>query len=547
MRSLPGRVLVLGLLFGGCQAVSGLSDYEVGEASATGSQGVGGAASSTSASGSTTQGPGGNGAGGGPGPATGSGGDGGGACVPQEEICGNDVDEDCDGLDCSETAWATVLSGAAFQMPTSIAVLPSGNVAVAGTYADGSMLIGGQALPAAAVDKSALFYALLEPDGTPIWAFGIADGAGTLPEVTAANGAVVLSGRFNGSATIGDYELSSEASDPFVARIGEDGTAEWAVALDGDGSAHVRDVEVRGSDVLVSGVFTTSIQIEPLLQLSASGGLDDVDGFLAILDGQTGEAFDALRVGYGEVTVQGVSGAGYLGGGDIGVVAPFTGGVNIAAPEAAGAGFAVAGLDDSLVAQWQRVVRTSNVLSSAIAVDDVVVGGNRIAVVGRVAGTWEVVEEGTTTALFQTADPDDIDLFVAVWSGDGDLLWSRQLGDEENQTWFLALVGVTLDADEGVILAAGFRGQVDPSGRSPLEAEESDWLLAAFDGGGDHRWSRRASAEGDGDGALATALDPATGQLLFAGTTIGDLDITDPPPETSGGDAIEVVVARLAN
>ncbi len=552
VRIFLGQALVAVLLASGCQALSGLSDYEVADAGTSGS-GAGASAPTSGAaggSGESSTGAGGDGAGAEAGSSSGGGGAGGDPCEPVEEICANAVDEDCDGLDCSETAWAVAFGGAARQTILSVAVLPSGSIAIAGTYAEGAMTIGDMALPEAIIDGTALFYALLEPDGTPIWSLGIEDAANGLPVVGADDGAVVLSGRFRTAMQIGDVTLAASGSgDPFVARVSEEGIVEWAFALAGNGIAHIRDLEVRGNELLIGGAFATEITIGPLLQLLASGGEGDTDGFVAVLDGESGEGFDGIRIGWIDASLQAVNGAGYLGGGDVGVVASFQSGVEVFEP-VGGSGFAVAALDAGLQPQWQRIVRSSNLLASSLIVDDVAVRGKRIAVTGRVAGPWEVVENGTTTAIFQTTGPEDVDIFLAVWDDDGTLRWAKQLGDAGDQSWSLGVLGLELDDDDGVVLAGGFRGEVDPGGGMPLFAAQSDWLVAAFDDGGLHRWSRRFSAEGDQDGASCVSVDPRSGQLVVGGVTGAPLDITDPPLELVSGDPSgtqDVVLARLGN
>ena len=231
------------LLVGGCQALSGLSDYEV--------TGAGGGPSTGSSTGSASASGGGSG----------EGGAGGATCAPAAEICGNGLDEDCDAIDCSATVWARALGGAVFQVPYDVAILPGGEVAVAGTYSEGAMLIGGDALPEVPKGRFGIFLAVLDPEGAPLWGFGVADGAGGLPAVAAgADGAVFLGARFAGTLDVGDEVLTADAGgDPFVARFDADGSPIWATALPGAGSASVRDLDVRAGEVLLAGDFTTSV------------------------------------------------------------------------------------------------------------------------------------------------------------------------------------------------------------------------------------------------------------------------------------------------
>lgn len=533
------------LLTGGCQALSGLSDYDV--------TGAGGGASSTSTTTMSSASGGGNG----------EGGAGGAACVPAAEVCGNDLDEDCDAVDCSATLWASALGGAVFQVPYDVVALPGGEVAVAGTYAEGAMTIGDDVLPMVPKGDFGIFLAVLDAEGSPRWGFGIADGGGGLPALAAgADGDVYLGGRFAGTIDLGQTILTAEgASDPFVARFDADGAVAWATALRGGGQAVVTDLEERAGELVVAGSFTTALVLGNGIELAASGeggegggpSAPDVDGFVAALDADTGAALGAFGVGGPDLdTAQGVSGAGHVAAGDLAIVAPFVTSITIGEPHAGPAGFAVARLGDDGTPVWRRFVQTPDVFTSGLDVTDVAIGDGRVAVVGRVRGTWEHVDPDAaeTTTLAQTAG--DVDLLVMVWSASGELLWTRQLGDTTDQTWLFEQIGVAVDEDGGVTLAAGFRGEFDPSGQADAEADvvssvQGDWLVSSWDQAGDLRWSRAFDATGGADGLTSAAFDPATGDLIVAGTTAAPLDVTDPPIAPTAGSVPAVVVARFAD
>lgn len=534
---LPALLAALGAA--GCQALSGLSDYEVGAGG-----GAGGAASAATATAASSGG-------------GGAGGEGGAACTPAEEVCGNGLDEDCDQRDCSEPLGAAALGGATFQVPYAVAVLPDGAVAVAGTYADGAMTIGDDVLPAAAADRYGIFLAVLETDGTPRWGFGIPDGAGSLPVVAiGADGAIFLGARFAGTIELvpGEPLQAGTGGEPVVVRFDDEGAPVWAVAFDGSGASTVRDLEVRAGEVLVAGSFTAALDLGTGVSITASGQdtgagggtpEPDVDGFVGALDADSGEALGAMGVGSPEHAPHGVTGAGYVAAGDVAIVAPFVAAIDLGEPHQAAAGFAVARLGADGAPLWRRFVQTPDLLTSGIDLHDVAFGGGRVAVVARLHGTWEHVDPEANATTSLAATDGDGDLFVAVWSADGDLVWSKQLGDDAEQSWLFQRVGVALDDDGGVTLAAGFRGEVDP-GDGPVASVDGDWLIAAWSPDGDLRWSRTAVAEGGSDGATCVAIDPASGDTVVGGTTMAPLDVTDPPLEPIDGAAPTVVVARFA-
>ena len=112
-----------------------------------------------------------------------------------------------------------------------------------------------------------LFIAKLDANGDFVWATKAADaGFGIGKSVSGyTDDSVIVTGRFQGSASFGDTTLTSSFStnfDVFIAKINSDGTYQWANSIVGSSSDLGQDVvSLDDGGALVSGYFHNTVDI----------------------------------------------------------------------------------------------------------------------------------------------------------------------------------------------------------------------------------------------------------------------------------------------
>ena len=124
--------------------------------------------------------------------------------------------------------WATRAGGADFEFPEAVHALADGAAIVVGSFG-GTATFGTTTLTSAG--SSDAFVARIDPTGTWTWATraGGADGDSALGVRALVDGAAIVVGRFNDTATFGTTSLTSAgSSDAFVARIDPTGSWTWA-------------------------------------------------------------------------------------------------------------------------------------------------------------------------------------------------------------------------------------------------------------------------------------------------------------------------------
>jgi len=85
------------------------------------------------------------------------------------------------------------------------------------------------------------------------------------------------------------------------------------------------------------------------------------------------------------------------------------------------------------------------------------------------------------------------DLFLARYSGEGELQWVRRFGDEASQRAY----GVAVTDEDELILVGGVRGTVDLGNAIVSAGQTSDGLLAQFTADGEHVWHSSFGAPAD--------------------------------------------------
>jgi len=156
--------------------------------------------------------------------------------------------------------------------------------------------------------------------------------------------------------------------------------------------------------------------------------------------------------------------------------------------------------DGSGAGQWYFLLGTNgDTGANAVSTDD---AGNVV-----VAGfTWDSVD-GTPNAGRQ-------DLFVISLDGDGNYLWSRQMGTPTDDH----AVGVSVDPAGNSFVAGSTGGSLDGN----ASVGGNDLFLIKFDRDGNKLWSRQAGTSGN-DYAKAVATD-IDGNAIVVGYTYGSFE-----------------------
>jgi hypothetical protein len=280
-----------------------------------------------------------------------------------------------------------------------------------------------------------------------------------------ADGAVFVTGRFSDQATFGqggpEATLLSAADvadgvdqDAFVARYSPDGALEWAVSAGGMGpdEGHALAIASDGS-VLVTGRFADGAVFGAWGASEAVLDAEHGDQFLARYE-QSG-ALRWARATAGDWSAgEGCSGGrlAALDDGSVVVKGTFSGDAVFGAGEPGETLLQAQGTRDDFLARygadgwlmWARRLGGSGGWGGVTVLDD-----GRLAVSG--AFEWE--------ALFGEGEPGEVrlasfgveDVYVAVLTADGDLVWAEHAGSSgwEASTGVAALPG-------GSFLASGF-------------------------------------------------------------------------------------------
>jgi sugar lactone lactonase YvrE len=186
----------------------------------------------------------------------------------------------------------------------SIALTPTGEVAISGTFISPSFGIGGMVVrgPTGNPPPKAIFSALLNANGLGLWALSAhsAVDLGNFITISSgiaskSDGSTIWSGDFTGNLTVGTNNLFSVGGkDIFVACLRTDGSPEWTSAFGGNGDQFASDV-LSGPDgsVFIAGTFFDDLKFGTT-NLESFGSSDVL---LANLS-STGETMWVKRIGF---------------------------------------------------------------------------------------------------------------------------------------------------------------------------------------------------------------------------------------------------------
>ncbi|WP_437586304.1 hypothetical protein [Sorangium sp. So ce1000] len=442
-----------------------------------------------------------------------------GACAgevtPQAEDCATPADEDCNGgWDCGAVLpggpLGALLGGAGQERARALAA-GSGGVAFLGGEFEGSFDLGaGQVATGAERD---IFVARLDPDGGVPWTRRLVDeGRGSMRALAVdLDGEVAITGELVGVMSAAG--LTADAPQGFAIKLRTDGEPRWGALLPG----RPQDVAVSaaGEVVVVSTLMEPSGTDVVVSKLSATGVLlwTRVFGGAGIQE-PTGVAVDPR--------------------GDVVLTGTFEGELQFAedAPR-----LVSAGMSDVFLAKLDE--RGEHIASVAFGDGRRQRGGDiEIGPDGRIAlsGTFEGLLDLGGSALFS----DGMSAFVAELGPAREHRFSRAYPAEQPPH-------LALEADGGLVLAGDADGPTDLGG-GPLDGAGHDIVVARFDAGGRHVWSKRLGPGAGSSGGSRSAAGIATfvdrGHVLVAGTVEGSVELDGVTAQSTAADILVVRLAR---
>lgn len=168
---------------------------------------------------------------------------------------------------------------------------------------------------------------------------------------------------------------------------------------------------------------------------------------------------------------------------------------------------------------------------SDTAYDLAIDSAGNLLVTGSFKGTVEAAGE-----TFKSKGNED--MFLLMLNSAGELMWSKQLGDRYRDYG----QRVAVDGHDHIVLLGTFAGQVDFGG-GPLTPEgNQDLVLAKYDAGGAHIWSKRFGSLFD-ELALGLAVDPA-GNITITGSFDNEISFGGDKLKSQGES--DIFVARLS-
>ncbi len=122
-------------------------------------------------------------------------------------------------------------------------------------------------------------------------------------------------------------------------------------------------------------------------------------------------------------------------------------------------------------------------------------------------------------AIYTTSFKED--LFLVKYNSNGDLLWTRQLGNTEDA---MHLGGIETDRYGNILVNGGFEGRAEFEGVSLTADGESSIFVAQYRSDGQLDWVKKEGGANK-DAATCIAVNPVHGNTYYAGFHYGDAQI----------------------
>jgi hypothetical protein len=452
----------------------------------------------------------------------------GGEVVPQKEDCTTPEDEACDGADSPKVCpplghvWSASYGGMTLPGLTAVAVDPSGNIVMVGSFTGTLDLGGGQLASTGSAD---IFITKRSPLGEHIWSkrFGDASAQRSSTVAIDAKGAIYIGGSVQGSIDFGDGKVltSAGSDDAFVTKLDGDGNLVWA-KLFGDASAQsvARLALTPAGQIVAAGQYAGTMTFDNGKMLTSAGS-DDV--FVIKLDAS---GFTSQTRSFGGMGVEEVNGLAVDSQGAVVITGRFTS----ATIDFGNGALTNAGGDDAFVAKlsplgsgvWSKAwgdATSQRGLSVAFAPNDEPI------VTGTMEGTVDF-GNGPKQAPAMAES-----LYLTRLSADGNAVWSSVFGGPNSNAWGS---WVAVAPSGRIVLSGWFNDQVDLGGGPFVSQGQVDIFLAEFDPEGIHVASK-AIGTMDEEGVFGLALASDGGPVVSGLYYTTGPDFGGGPLPTGGG------------
>jgi hypothetical protein len=446
-----------------------------------------------------------------------------GSCVaevtPVAEVCGDEVDEDCNGVNEScdgNPLWGQIFRDAAVRYTTALAVdrVPS-------NPSEQRFIVGGHFFGTHNIDwgtitsegEEDIWIAYYSNYWGKKWQKRLGDGASDqLHDLHADNTSQILAvGGFEGDIDMGQTLTSLGGVDAFVARISDGGGWHWAKRFGGAGSQRARVVVTDvNQNIYVAGDFQEAIDMGAGSMASAGG----TDIFVAAFSSNGTLLWQKSFGGSGNDEVRGIdldAGGGLYLTGAFEETVDF-GGENLTS--AGGRDVYVARLltSDGSHSQSKRFGDAQGQRARGLVSD----GLGNIRVIGEFTGAINLGGETLVSAGGR-------DVFLARFGYTLTHSWSVAYGGPGDQE----AAGVALDDAGSSVVGGTFAQTIDIDGAVHTSAGATDGWAAKIDAFGDALWTRRDGD--DKDQSVRAIGSNIEGDAIVAGDFTGEIKWTSAP------------------
>ncbi len=370
--------------------------------------------------------------------------------------------------------WAVRLGGNAAESGRAVALDAKGDIYLAGLFRGQVDFGAGARYTARRADG---FLARLGPDGAVRWARQLGGANDDIADALALDpqGNAVVAGSFSEELTVGDGSLKSEgADDVFVASFDPEGRRRWAKRMGGvdvDGADGLA-VDGRGG-IAVIGVYAGYVVLAPGHELVGEGQSDilltmlEPDGSIRWVKGWSSSGPDEGRA------------VGFDASGNLYALVEFSRAIDFGGGPLESVGnrdLALVKLDPTGKHLWSRRFGSNlDELGVSLAVNP----AGSVIITGSFDDTLDFGDGPMRTAGRS-------DVFIAKFAPDGNTLWSRRLGNADED------IGAAVATDPyGTVYVSGwFWRQLDVLDRPLISAGKKDAFVYALSPAGDGLWAR---------------------------------------------------------
>lgn len=434
-----------------------------------------------------------------------------GACegevTPNEEVCLNQDDEDCDEKSCAKTLWVSAFQSSADASILDPILLADGTFLTAGSFI-GGIDIAGQ--PLVGVGNPDAFLARLDETGQAIWAKSFGPNVYARAFATDSAGNILLFAGTFGTPTVnfGEGELPQGF---FVAAFDSSGNPQWVKPFGASGNLSFQcggfGVTKAGS-VIVSGCFSGTFDLGGGPVQSADGSL-----FVVALDAENGDQQWAKQYSGSEINSLAVDAtdsilltgkfSGTMTTGAAPLTTASTGAMFVMKLDPDGNTISAAGFDGTGSARGVRIVVDK--LGDAI-------------VAGTFSGELTLGQETLTVGTMKNG------AFVSHLFFTLAPKWSTKL-----EAVGLADIMAMRPGDDGTLLVGGmFSGEslsVDDGQLIAVNQMSSTGFLSKLDATGSHLGSRVFAGAFGVAGVSGLTRFPGSDEPLVAGFTTANVDL----------------------